>query len=147
MVGLMGLTEKLAAELKADEGFVPHGYKDSLGRLTIGYGRLIDGRLGGGISQQEATYLLRHDVQRCWGEYERLLGHLDISPQRKLALANMLFNLGLPKFCKFRRMRAAIESGDWEMAAQEALDSRWAQQTGKRAQRIAARLKSSADWA
>ena len=38
-------------------------------------------------------------------------------------------------------MRAAIAAGDWDEAAAEALDSRWAAQTGSRADEIAALLR------
>ena len=38
-------------------------------------------------------------------------------------------------------MIAAIKAGDWDRAAIEALDSRWAAQTGRRATDIAAMLR------
>lgn len=142
----MGILDILTDELRADEGFVSYGYQNSLGRLTIGYGRQIDKALSGGISQQEATYLLRNDIRRCLAEYERVMGHLDIDMPRQTALVNMLFNLGLTRFRSFKKMLAAIDRTDgcpdWNLAAQEALNSLWARQTGARAQRIAAQLKS-----
>lgn len=136
------LIDILIADLKSDEGFVAHGYRDSLGHLTIGYGRLIDQAMGGGISQEEATYLLRRDVRRCVTEFDSLLGHVPMNPARKSALVNMLFNLGKPKFRGFKKMLAAIEDENWEKAAAEALDSKWANQTGRRAQRLAAQIES-----
>ena len=53
---------KLAKSLKQDEGFKPSAYKDSLGYLTIGYGRMIDERLGGYLSEEEAGFLLENDI-------------------------------------------------------------------------------------
>ena len=38
---------------------------------------------------------------------------------------------------------AAIAAGDWDAAATEALDSRWARQTGRRATDIAALLRGN----
>jgi len=38
-------------------------------------------------------------------------------------------------------MREAIACDDWQLAATEALDSRWAAQTGRRAQHIAGMLR------
>jgi lysozyme len=38
-------------------------------------------------------------------------------------------------------MLAALEAGDYETAATEALDSRWAQQVGHRAHNIAERIR------
>ena len=61
------LEQKVCEQLKLHEGFVSHVYEDSTPEkyLTIGYGRLVDSRLGGGISQQEAEYLLTNDVKNC----------------------------------------------------------------------------------
>ena len=39
------------------------------------------------------------------------------------------------------RLRAAVRRSDWDEAAAEALDSRWAAQTGRRANDIAAMLR------
>ena len=63
--------------------------------------------------------------------------------RRQLALMSMAFNLGAPRLGGFRRMRAAIQSGDWHQAAREALDSRWASQVGTRAGEIADMLCST----
>ena len=65
-----------------------------------------------------------------------------VSVPRRVALLSMAFNMGGPRLAGFRQMRAAIAAGDWDRAAAEALDSRWARQTGKRAGHIAAMLRS-----
>ena len=57
-------TDKLLEELSRDEGTVLQAYQDSLGYWTIGTGRLIDKRRGGGITKAEADYLLANDVQK-----------------------------------------------------------------------------------
>ena len=44
--------------LRRDEGRVRHAYQDHLGYWTIGVGRLIDQRKGGGLSEDEIDYLL-----------------------------------------------------------------------------------------
>ncbi|HXG70394.1 MAG TPA: hypothetical protein VNJ04_07255, partial [Gemmatimonadaceae bacterium] len=56
--------ERLLQILVVDEGVVLHAYQDSLGYLTLGIGRLIDKRLGGGITHAEALFLLNNDVDR-----------------------------------------------------------------------------------
>ena len=40
---------------------------------------------------------------------------------------------------------AAMRRGDWQLAAAEALDSRWAGQTGHRAAEVAAMLRGDGD--
>jgi len=46
---------------------------------------------------------------------------------------DMAFNMGVPRLCKFKKMWAAIYAGDYNTAAIEMLDSRWATQVGTRA--------------
>ena len=65
-------------------------------------------------------------------------GFAGMAEPRRQALISMAFNLGGPRLAGFRRMRAAIAGNDWNRAADEALDSRWARQTGRRANETAA---------
>ena len=67
----------------------------------------------------------------------------DASLARRHALVSMAFNLGGPRLAGFTRLRAAVRRGDWQAAAAEALDSRWATQTGHRATEIAAMLRGT----
>ena len=53
----------------------------------------------------------------------------------------MAFKLGAPRLAGFSQMHRAILEGDWQRVSAEALDSRWAKQTGHRAQEIAAMLR------
>jgi len=54
----------------------------------------------------------------------------------------MAFNLGQPRLAGFKKLRAAVLAGDWDLAAAEALDSRWASQIGRRAVEVAALLRT-----
>jgi len=47
-------TRVIREQIKRHEGKVLHAYPDHLGYWTIGYGRLIDERRGGGITEAEA---------------------------------------------------------------------------------------------
>jgi len=62
-------------------------------------------------------------------------------PDRQAALLSMAFNLGAPRLAKFHKMRAAIAADDWQMAAAEALASKWAGQVPRRAAEIARLLR------
>ena len=126
----------ILADLKRDEGLRLKPYKDTVGKLTIGYGRNLDDR---GISGHEAVVLLENDFLDALIETVRQFPWsrgLPV-PQRR-ALVNMCFNLGLRRLSGFVKMLAALEAGDGELAAAEALDSKWAGQVGDRAERIAA---------
>ena len=49
----------------------------------------------------------------------------------------MAFQMGLAGLLSFKRTLASIAAGDYEQASREMLDSKWASQTPKRAQRTA----------
>jgi lysozyme len=130
------------AQLKADEGVVPHAYQDSEGFWTIGCGRLIDKRLGGGLSDDEINYLLNNDLFRAEKTARALFAGFDrLSDARKAVLVNMAFNLGQTRLAGFQRLREAVKEQDWEQAAKEMIDSRWAKQTGQRAVRLANQMR------
>ena len=56
--------DEFIAWLKKEEGVVKHAYQDHLGYWTIGVGRLIDKRKGGGLSDEEIDYLLGNDIEK-----------------------------------------------------------------------------------
>ena len=124
------------------EGEVLHAYEDSLGVLTIGVGRMIDKRRNGGISHEEAMHLLDNDIARVVSELEGKMPRLYRYPERvQTALTDMAFQLGIAGLMKFRKMIAALEAGDYRTAADEALNSRWANQTPSRANEIARMIR------
>lgn len=130
--------DKLAAQLKIDEGCVPHAYMDSLGYLTIGVGRLIDKSKGGKLSDDEILYLLNNDINEVEAELDkRLPWWKRMSEARQNVLANMRFNLGMQGLLGFRNTLKAMEEGRYEDAADGMLASKWAKQVGDRAKRLA----------
>lgn len=131
----------LAQRIDEAEDCVLHMYFDTKGMATIGYGRMIDSRLGGGITKDEALFLLKNDIKRIKQEASTLSFYPSLNLRRKYAILDMLYNLGLPKFLKFKKMIAALEVGDYDRAAEEALDSKWRHDVGDRALRIARDLK------
>ena len=48
----------------------------------------------------------------------------------------MAFNMGVPTLLEFRRMLGALAEKDWDGAAVEMLDSKWARQVGSRANEL-----------
>jgi len=127
---------KLIEMLKRHEGVETHAYTDSVGKITIGVGRNIDANDGLGLSEEEIDFMLGNDIDRVEEElYAALpwLGDVGISEVRYDALINICFNLGLPRFLGFKKALAAMEAEDYNLAAIELLDSRWAVQVGQRA--------------
>jgi lysozyme len=125
--------------LKRHEGFRSKPYRCTAGKLTIGYGRNLDDV---GITEVEAEFLLKVDTLRATDSagdiFPSILSHTE---NRQIAIINMVFNLGKTRFKKFRKMIDAIKRGDWESAADEAMDSRWYGQVGARAVEIVGLLR------
>jgi lysozyme len=124
--------ERLLAHLAVDEGCVLYAYADSLGFTTIGYGRLIDRRRGGGITHAEALFLLENDVTRHWRELIHRFPWVEgLDDVRQVALCNLAFNLGINGLAQFRNTLAAIQRADWPAAVQGLRQSLWYRQVQK----------------
>lgn len=130
------------AQLRRDEGEVLHAYPDHLGYLTIGVGRLIDKRRGGGISREESTMLLCADVARIEAALDqRAPWWRSLSPPRRAVLLNMGFQLGVGGLMGFTRTLRHVRVGEWDQAADQMLQSLWARQTPERAMRLADQMR------
>jgi lysozyme len=137
---------RLIAQLRRDEGEVLTAYKDHLGYLTIGVGRLIDKRKGGGISPEESAYLLGNDIARIDADLRSRLDWFGtLSEARQGALLNMAFQMGVPGLMKFKQTLAALRDERYAHAAELARRSLWARQTPERAKRICLQL-ATGEW-
>jgi len=137
------MIEELKKILIRDEGNIKYAYKDSEGYLTIGVGRLIDKKKGGGISHEESMYLLDNDIKSVLHECDRAFDWFDILDEvRKTVVLSMVFNLGLPNFQEFKKTISFIERGMYVSASSEMLDSKWAEQVGDRAVRLSKMMLS-----
>lgn len=130
---------RLARDLVRDEGLRLKPYRCTAGRLTIGVGRNLDDR---GLTEAEALHLLDNDITACWAELQAALPWVASAPEAvQEVLANMCFNLGLAGLLAFRQTLAHLQAGLYAAAAGEMLRSRWAQQVGPRAARLAQKLR------
>ncbi len=137
------MIDDLIKQLRRDEGEVLHAYHCSEGWLTIGIGRLIDAKKGGGITREEAAYLLGNDIQRVTRELQSSLPWvIRLSEPRMGVLMNMCFQLGLAGLLRFKNTLRLIEAGRYDEAAAEMLDSTWAKQTPERARRLAQQMRT-----
>ena len=148
--------QDLIDKLVVSEGLRLQVYKDTLGIDTIGIGRNLEDRgitkeeldwmdipnidvvYEMGITEADAVYLATNDVQIVEEELVRAHPCVDrLDSVRQLILIDMAFNMGVPRLCKFKKMWAAVECGDYPTAAKEMLDSRWARQVKGRSTRLA----------
>jgi lysozyme len=82
-----------------------------------------------------------NDFARAEAELKQYSWYL-IQPQHiKDALMNMNFNMGITRLLGFRKMIAALIDKNYNKAAREALDSKWATQVGQRAKDIALMIR------
>jgi len=127
-----------------EEGFRAHAYYDTAvpPRLTIGFGRNIDREGGGlGITEEEAEVMLRNDIDRSVQECANWYW-FDRQPDRvKRVLIELCFQLGYPALSGFNRMLSALSADNYETAAAELLDSKFAVQVPHRAKRLSDRLR------
>jgi len=148
--------EDLVNKLIKHEGLRLQVYKDTLGIDTIGIGRNLEDRgiteeeldwmdipsvdtvYEHGITEADAMYLAQNDVQIV--EQELLRAHPcveNLDAVRQLVLIDMAFDLGVPRLCKFKKMWAAVHAKQFDVAAKEMLDSRWATQVKSRSTKLA----------
>jgi len=129
-------------QLRRHESEVLHAYQDHLGFWTIGVGRLIDKRKGGGISKDESDYLLTNDINSRLADLNAKLPWFNtLNDPRKAVLLNMSFQLGMAGLLNFRNTLNKIQDGDFGGAADNMLKSKWAEQTPKRAQEMAEQMR------
>jgi lysozyme len=138
----MSYRDIVRADLLVDEGKVVHAYQDSEGYWSIGVGRLIDKRVGGRLRDDEISLMLDNDITQAEADAKTLFPAFDgLSENRKAVLVNMAFNLGVNRLGGFKNLRAAVDSGDFDAAAAEMGNSKWAVQVKSRADRLIKMMK------
>ena len=137
--------EQAKIEIKSDEGLRLRKYKDSEGNWTIGYGHLMtpyEVRTIEEITKEQADFIFGVDFHNAIIDCKRTFSSFyTYSDARQRALVNMMFQLGETRLRKFKDMLAAISMYDWETAASECLDSKYARQCPNRAGRVAKMLR------
>ena len=138
-------------------------YRDTLGIWTVGYGHNIDGEdlldltrrystVGGLLSWLTHTIThngwLDQDIAQAVDDAQTFVGNDDVWGEledlRQEVIAEMAFQMGLARLSGFVKFHQAILLEDFDGAAKEMLDSRWANQTPRRAKSLAEKFKSGA---
>lgn len=135
------MNDNLIKQIISEEGEVLSAYQDHLGYLTIGVGRLIDKRMGGGITQDESRYLLANDIKKFTDSVAKALPfYNDLNDARKGVLIGMAFQMGLNGLLQFKNTLQLMKLGNYEEASKGMLNSLWARQTPERAKRMAQQM-------
>ena len=134
----MGLV-KLERQLSIDEGRRALVYTDTVGKITGGIGRNLTDRP---FFDDEIALMLKNDIALVQTELDqRLPWWREMTDARQNVLANMCFNLGINRLMGFGKILAHMRVGEYEAAAGEMLNSKWAKQVGARAVRLAALMR------
>ena len=140
---------QLMSHLHREEGLRLRPYKCTAGKWTIGIGHRImqhEMHLMSGITVEVAESLLNQDMRLAVRAAETLFGAERwnaMAPARQVALASMIFQMGMEGVIGFRKMVRAIFRDDWATAAIEALDSKWAKRdTPARAKRVSRMIET-----
>ena len=122
--------------LKRHEGVRSHVYLCSAGYETIGVGRNI-AESGLGLSDDEVEYLLNNDIERVRQELtDNYFWFPALNEARQDAMIDICFNLGMTRLRGFVNALEAMSREQFDVAADEFMDSRWATQVGNRANEI-----------
>ena len=139
---------QMELDLISDEGVRLCVYRCTAGHPTIGVGhKLTDRESLQGLSEislEQAGYLLHMDIGIAMNGCASIFGRDrfdSFTEARQRALVNMCFQMGAQGLANFKRMIDAIMRNDWELAYDEALDSKWARSDSpERAKRVAKML-------
>lgn len=136
------INQVLIDQLISHEGLELKPYKCSAGRLTIGVGRNLTDK---GITTAEAMYLLGNDISESVLDLQDIFegGFYRLPEIVQRTLIDMRFNLGSKGFRGFRKLIAAINLGNFNLAAREMEGSNWYNQVGGRSKTLVKMMRKA----
>lgn len=135
--------EAAIEDLKRDEGWRSNVYQDTEGFDTIGYGFLVHEGKGDGLPKFIGEIWLAHKVETLERDVRRAIPGFDDHPDTvQRALVYMAYQMGLNGLLGFKKTISLIRQQRYIEAADEALNSKWANQTPKRARRVAGMIRA-----
>jgi lysozyme len=151
----IAMNQQLIEQLKKHEGFRSKVYQCTAGRNTIGYGYNLDAnplKLSNyelnqfnakGIEEKVAEWLLLRMIDKCTGELVHNISWFEsLDDVRQAVLINMAFNLGITGLLQFKTTLAMVKAGDYVLAAENMLKSKWATQVKGRATELSEQMKT-----
>lgn len=129
---------KLKKSLVLHEDLRKFPYVDTVGKITIGIGYNLTDR---GIDDEWINTQYNKDVAYFYSELSKFDWFNHLNDDRKVVLLDMSF-MGLKKLLQFKKMIAALSVQDYNKAAFEMLNSKWAHQVKNRAFTLAHAMRS-----
>jgi len=165
----------LYEQLKRDEGSRLQCYQCSAGKPTIGIGHNLQANYlpvctkeiwdanpkqkldyekkvvncweGLVITEEQQRKLFNYDIEQCEIKLqEEFSWYTSLPDNQRCSLCNMCFNLGLGGLKGFVKMLDFLKAGEYEKAADEALQSKWAKKdVGARAIRVTRQMRTKSE--
>ena len=130
---------ELLSSIRKHEGFRSKVYKDTLDFDTIGYGFAVKDLV---LDEDIANIILQRKLEALIRSIEfKFSWYADLPNAVKDVVIEMCYQLGVKGFSKFRKTIKHLENEEWELAADEMLDSKWAVQTPNRAKALSDRVR------
>lgn len=129
----------LSSDVELAEGFRPKAYQDSGGVWTVGFGTNLQELR---IDRGTAAHWLARGLVNAEAEATYWPWYPDLSGPRQAVIVELIYNMGRPRLQGFVKMLAAVARDDFEAAAAELLDSKYARQVPGRAMRLARQLRT-----
>tara|TARA_R100001594_G_scaffold58135_1_gene92113 strand:+ start:161 stop:571 length:411 start_codon:yes stop_codon:yes gene_type:complete len=130
----------LLNRIKEHEGFRDKVYKCTEGFDTIGYGFAIKDLV---LDEDIAEEILLRKVESLISRVRKKFNWLDtVPPAVQGVLVEMSYQMGVSGVSKFKKALHAMQMFQWNVAADELLDSRWAKQTPNRAKELSNIIRS-----
>jgi len=145
-----------------NEGLKEQVYTDTTGNRTIGIGFNLEDKsnqkvlsdiglnlnevLGGKkLERNDIIRLYNHSLTQAFNDAQKFDPNFAKRPEPvKKAIVDMAFNLGLTKLNKFEKMKSALMQNDYNLAADEMVDSKWYKQVKTRGPRTENLMRSAA---
>lgn len=137
----MSFESDLIKQIKEHEGLVLKPYKCTANKLTIGYGHNLEDN---GLSKTACEFILSEDIDEAkknlYAVFTRKF-YESLSNNQKIALIDMMFNLGLSRFLTFKKFIQAVKNKDFIKASAEIINSRAYQQNKFRYKKLSEQIK------
>lgn len=133
---------KLKASLEKHEDRRYVVYIDTEGHPTIGVGHNLDAKP---LSDRAVDVILEDDIADALKLLDTMLPWAkSLDDVRYRVLAEMSFNMG-SKLLQFKQTLASVKRGDYDLAASQMLQSKWASQVKGRAVTLATMMRTGKD--
>ncbi len=133
---------RLQQQLIKHEGLRLFPYEDTVGKMSIGVGHNLTDR---GLTSDQVMKILNDDIYMVIKQISTFSWYAALNEVRQRALVDMIFNIGITKFNQFTHLIAALEASNYDEAAHQMLESKWAEQVGVRANTLANMVKMGKD--